>query len=297
MPAKALHAELLHSCPLACLACDHRLRGSARLTRKDLARIFSSGRLKDLGLISFSGGEPLLHTDLPSIVRLAGKKFPAAAIVVLSSLYDSRAFTGFLRALPACLLPRLHIGSSLDGPPPVHDRMRGRAGAFSALKASVISARRDFPFLSIGLTFTATSVNAAHFREAWLEARELRAPLGLQFLVPNPCTAGLELKAADKLALAAGLENVLAVMASEKGRAAPEANNLDSALEFLKGRAPRAACGAGETFFMLSPEGLFYLCPFHKDATATFAKAAGLRAALKGKALKACAGCFLRCAQ
>ncbi|MEI7530073.1 MAG: hypothetical protein WCK76_14140, partial [Elusimicrobiota bacterium] len=131
------------------------------------------------------------------------------------------------------------------------------------------------------------------FREAWLEARQLGAPLALQFLVPNANTAGLGLKAADRKALGAGIKAVLA----EEGRAAAAGTaGLGAALNFLEGGARPAACGAGLTFFMLSPEGRFYLCPFHKELTAPPAGAGGLRARLKGPGLRVCRGCFLRCA-
>jgi len=287
MAAEALHLELLHSCPSACLACDHRHAGPARLTAAALAPIFSSPRFKDLRLISFSGGEPTLHPELAAIMQSAGRAFPAAALVLLSSLYDEKKTLALLRSLPAGLLARLHLGSSLDGPAPVHDKLRGLPGAFAALEKTHAAVKKEFPRLSTGLTFTATRLNAAAFYETWLAAGKLGAPLGLQFLVPNQNTAGLELRAADRKALAAGLEAVLAK--------APSAN-LAAALEFLAGKPAHGPCGAGKTFYMLSPEGLFYLCPFRKDLTAPPGAEQTLRRRLP-PSYPSCAACFLRCAR
>lgn len=288
MAAEALHIELLHACPLSCLACDHRLAGPARLAEADLRPVFADRRFSGLGLVSFSGGEPLLHAGLPAILRLASAAFPSAALVLLTSLFDGEKALELLRSLPPAALARLHVGSSLDGPEAVHDEMRGRRGAFAALKKAHAAIKKEFPALSTGFTFTATRHNAACFYEAWLEAAEMGAPLGLQFLVPNANTAGLELRPPDRKRLAAGLKEALAAAPSK---------NLSDALARLEGPPARSACGAGRTFFMLSPEGQFYLCPFHKEIRAPLERVQTLRPRLKAPASETCRTCFLRCAR
>ncbi|MEI7529976.1 MAG: radical SAM protein, partial [Elusimicrobiota bacterium] len=160
MRAEALHLELLHACPLRCLACEHRGLGPARLGAARLRRVFSAPEFAGLKLVSFSGGEPLLHPELARIVADAAAAFPQAALALLTSLYDGPRLEKFMRALPPALPGRLHLGSSLDGPPAVHDRMRGRPGAFAALKTSHAWLKKNFPGLSTGFTFTATAVNA-----------------------------------------------------------------------------------------------------------------------------------------
>ena len=295
MSVEALHIELSHACQLNCLACDHRLLGNQRLSAAQLRRVFSAPEFSRAGLVSFSGGEPLLHPELARIVTDGAAAFPHAAIVVLTNLFDTTRLKRFMRALPRPLTGRLHLGSSLDGPPGVHDEMRGKTGAFAGLKKSHAWLRANFPRLSTGFTFTAASVNAAHFYEAWLTARGLGAPLGLQFLAPNANTSGLELNTADKKTLTLAIKAALSDLKTEGRTDTAEAGNLKAALNFLDGRII-AACGAGKTFFMLSPEGSFYLCPFHKEITAPLAGIAELRSRLKGPAIRICERCFLRCA-
>lgn len=292
MRIEALHMELLHACPLNCLACDHRLRGAARLKPAFLSALYARPELKGLKLISFSGGEPLLYPGLAAAIVKAGRAFPRAALVLLSSLYDTKKALRLLRRLPSTVRLRLHIGSSLDGPPGVHDEMRGRPGAFAALKATLAAIRREFPGLPAGLTFTATRGNAASFYAAWTEARRLNAPLSPQFLVPNANTAGLELDTAASRALAAGLRRAL----DECVPSAPEAANLRQALDFLCG-GPAGGCGAGASFLMLAPEGEFYLCPFHKDIKAPLSRPDGLRPPAAGHRTRNCSNCFLCCAR
>lgn len=288
MAAEALHVELLHACPLSCLACDHRLAGPTRLAAADLRPVFASKEFSGLGLVSFSGGEPLLHPELAAIIGMASAAFPSAVLVLLTSLFEGEKALALLRSLPPAALARLHVGSSLDGPEEVHDQLRGRKGAFAALKKAHAAIKKEFPHLSTGFTFTATRHNAAVFYEAWLEAAEMGAPLGLQFLVPNANTAGLELRPADGKRLAAGLRAALDTAPSE---------NLRAALDFLEGGPRRTACGAGRTFFMLAPDGQFYLCPFHKEIKAPPGSVRTLRPRLKAPASETCRACFLRCAR
>ena len=212
--------------------------------------------------------------------------------MLLTSLYLPGKALSLLRRLPPAVLRRLHIGSSLDGPGPVHDALRGRPGAFAALRMALAKIKREFPGVSAGLTFTATSRNAAVFHETWNEARAMGVPLGVQFLVPNDNTAGLELDAAARKALSAGLRRALEATAS----ASPQAADLRQALGFLGG-GPTAACGAGVTFLMLAPEGEFYLCPFHKEIKAPLNAPGALRPPAAGYRGRFCAECFLRCAQ
>ncbi|MBI4351988.1 MAG: hypothetical protein HY550_11160 [Elusimicrobia bacterium] len=287
-----LHIELLHSCPLACLACDHRTLGAARLKPAAVSALYALPELKGLELVSFSGGEPLLYPGLGAVIAGAAAAFPRAALVLLSSLYDTKKALRLLRRLPPPVLRRLHLGSSLDGPAGLHDEMRGRPGAFAALKASLAALRAEFPGLSAGLTFTATRRNAASFYEAWTGGRLLGVPLAPQFLVANAGTAGLELDAAAGRALAAGLRRA----AGECAPASREAANLRQALDFLAG-GPAGACGAGASFLMLSPEGEFYLCPFHKDIKAPLSAPGALRPPAAGHRSRHCADCFLRCAK
>lgn len=292
MGVNSLHIELLHACPSACAACDHRLRGNARLPRAALDAVLRDPAFSGLRLASFSGGEPLLYPGLARVLADAARAWPAATLVLLTSLYLPGKALALLRRLPPAVLRRLHVGSSLDGPGPVHDALRGRSGAFAALRRALADIRREFPAVSAGLTFTATSRNASVFYETWSEARAMGVTLGAQFLVPNANTAGLEPDAAARRALAAGLRRAL----EETPAASPAAADLRQALSFLGG-GPTAACGAGATFLMLAPEGEFYLCPFHKDIKAPLESPGALRPPAAGYRGRFCAGCFLRCAR
>lgn len=286
-----LHIELLHACPLKCLACDHRDLGPARLKLSALHTLYARPEFKELKLVSFSGGEPLLYPGLAAALTGAARAFPRAALVLLSSLYDTKKALGLLKRLPPSVRLRLHLGASLDGPAIIHDQMRGRPGAFAALETTLAAVKKEFPGLSYGLTFTATRRNAASFYTAWAEARRLGAQLSPQFLVANANTAGLELDAAARRALGAGLRRALGKCSA----ASREAATLRHALDFLGG-GPAGGCGAGASFLLVAPEGEFYLCPFHKDLKAPLSRPEALRPPAAGHRTRHCPDCFLRCA-
>ena len=304
-----LHIELTHSCPLNCAPCDHRLAVGAKLPLSSLKKLFRSPLLEELRLVVFSGGEPTLHPGFEDAVLAAAKSFPGARLLILTSLYETKRLEAFLKSLPPTVIGRLHIGSSLDGPPRLHDRIRGRAGAFARLKAAHARIKKRHPGISTGFTFTATSLNTAYFHQTWrIAADVLKAPLGLQFLVPNSNTSGLKPDLKDKMSLAKNIRRVLSEInksqQSGTNYSIEECLRFKLALDLLAGKTkPAGKCGAGRTFAMLSPEGRFYLCPFHKGSVlgsidSPFNKvwtAENSARAFKKAGSRSCVRCFLRC--
>jgi MoaA/NifB/PqqE/SkfB family radical SAM enzyme len=118
--------RLTYACDLACSHClvdadgrTHEL-GTAEWLRL-LAELPDIGAAKVL----LTGGEPLLRHDLPKIVyRVSTLGIP----VDLNSNLQ-RATSPILQDLRRSGLTEL--STSLEGPPEVHDRMRGQAGAFA----------------------------------------------------------------------------------------------------------------------------------------------------------------------
>lgn len=310
MTLSELHIELTHACPQNCAPCDHRLAGRALLPISALNKLFLSPSLKGLKTISFSGGEPTLHPEFEAAVQFAARSFPDARIIILTSLYEPARLQAFLRKLPPGLNRRLSVCSSLDGPARVHNYIRGRAKAFSRLKTAHARIRKTCPGVCTGLTFTASVHNASYFYQTWRTAiYDFKAPLGLQFLVKNKNTAGLELTPQGKTALTLDIRKVLAeVNRSPQARALysmEECLRLKLAMDLLAGKPkPAAQCGAGRSFAMLSPEGNFYLCPFHKGIIIGSLTSRlnniwtdkNARKAYSKAGSSACAACFIRCA-
>src|SRR5215831_13441798 len=68
----SLVAEITHRCPLHCIYCSNPLelrRAEEELATEDWLRVLEEGRALGLVQLHFSGGEPLLRTDLEVLVR------------------------------------------------------------------------------------------------------------------------------------------------------------------------------------------------------------------------------------
>ena len=135
---KELHIEINHKCNLACLMCNHRFddNQNAQINKEDFSRLISSGALKNLELLSISGGEPTLNEDFDFILKNAVKTLKDAQILILSNLIDSDKLFKALENLKPEQLSKIHIGSSLDGPREIHNKIRRNDEAFDKLMSN-----------------------------------------------------------------------------------------------------------------------------------------------------------------
>ncbi|HOV75547.1 MAG TPA: radical SAM protein [Candidatus Hydrogenedentes bacterium] len=83
-------------------------------------------------LISFTGGEVFIRTDFPELLEYAGRRHFTHVMTNLTTVSEDHA--ALLARLAARRLGRLGlmvVGTSIDGPAEVHDRIRGLPGAFN----------------------------------------------------------------------------------------------------------------------------------------------------------------------
>ncbi len=121
-----------HRCDLRCRHCNlwAAAGGPAELDTSEYQRIFE--RNPAPRVISFSGGEPSLRSDLAELIILAGRTRPGPAVLSVNlNGYDSDRTVSALREalnhLPDSV--RLIASISLDGPADVHDGIRRQPGA------------------------------------------------------------------------------------------------------------------------------------------------------------------------
>jgi len=109
--------------------------------------------------IAFSGGEPFLRDDLIEIIRQA---LAAGSWRVFVSTSGLRLTDHTLAALYP-LRRRLTLKISLDGPPSVHDAIRGREGAFAAACDAIGECVRAG--FDVQVTTTLMRANVEHLEE------------------------------------------------------------------------------------------------------------------------------------
>ena len=103
-------------------------------------------------VILFSGGEPLLRPDLPELANYAVSKGLRAVISTNGTLIDKKT------AVKLKNIGLSYVGISLDGLREVHDRFRGRSGAFDdAMNGIRVCMNAG---LKVGLRFTVCRENA-----------------------------------------------------------------------------------------------------------------------------------------
>ena len=152
-------------CNCRCVMCDiWKVTDARELTVIELQRHVADIELLGVEWVVFTGGEPLMHSDLFRLVEMLP---PAIRTTLLS--------TGLLLERNAQLIVR-HIGDvivSLDGPRAIHDAIRRVPNAFDTLAAGIRAIHRLKPDFPIAARCTVQALNAGHLRETVGAARDL----------------------------------------------------------------------------------------------------------------------------
>jgi Fe-coproporphyrin III synthase len=164
-------------CNCRCVMCDIWKATDAReISPHELERHAAS--LEGMGVewAVFTGGEPLMHSDLFRLCRILRAR--GIRVTILS--------TGLLleRHAEAIVANVDDVIVSLDGPPEIHDRIRRIPGAFEKLSGGVMtlrSLRDDFP---IGARCTVQRLNHGQLRATVAAAHAIDLT-GISFLAAD----------------------------------------------------------------------------------------------------------------
>jgi MoaA/NifB/PqqE/SkfB family radical SAM enzyme len=132
MYPRFLEIEITGQCTYQCLHCYGAFPVAGELSRETVAGVVDAAQgLFDCVILS--GGEPLLHPDLPDMVDAASRNF---VVFITTSGY------GLSPALLERLQNRAILVFGLDGIAQTHDRYRGRPGAFATLLRALAMTRQ-----------------------------------------------------------------------------------------------------------------------------------------------------------
>ncbi|MFI5402712.1 MAG: radical SAM protein [Planctomycetota bacterium] len=136
------HTLILSSrCPTRCTFCSiWRNPQEGELTPGEWGRFFASAR--NTLWTNLSGGEIFQRTDLPAILDELAKGLPRVCLVTFPTTgwFPDRLIDGCER-LVRNGVPKVLVTISLDGPPELHDRLRGREGAHEKACAAMRALR------------------------------------------------------------------------------------------------------------------------------------------------------------
>jgi MoaA/NifB/PqqE/SkfB family radical SAM enzyme len=205
-------------CNCRCVMCDiWKVTDARELTVAELERHLADIDALEVRWVVFTGGEPLMHSDLFRLCRMLRTR--GIRITLLSSGVLLARYAGPIAA---------HVDDvivSLDGPAAIHDEIRGVPGAFALLSGGVHAIHEHAPAFPVAARCTVQARNAAHLPGTVEAARALRL-FSLSFLAadmssqafhrPAPWPAARQAAVAPEAAVVeTGIERLIATLPAD----------------------------------------------------------------------------------
>jgi MoaA/NifB/PqqE/SkfB family radical SAM enzyme len=153
-------------CNCRCVMCDiWKLTDVQEITAMELERHLADMERLRVEWVVFTGGEPLMHSDLFRLAALLG------ALGIRTTILS----TGLLLERHAAQIVEStdEVIVSLDGPPAIHDAIRRVPGAFDRMADGIRAIHRLSAAYPIGARCTVQAHNAMHLRDTVEAARGL----------------------------------------------------------------------------------------------------------------------------
>ncbi len=177
-------------CNARCVMCNlWQEPGAPALSPAAVAGWLPEWRRLGVERVMLTGGEPLIYPPLAELLALLAASGLALTIVTNGIALPSQA--GLLARLGAELVV------SLDGPQPIHDRLRGVPGAFRQLAAGVALVKDAKPDLAVTGRCTVQRGNYRYLRQTVAAAHQLGLD-GISFLAADVSSEAFQLNAANQ---------------------------------------------------------------------------------------------------
>lgn len=153
-------------CNCRCVMCDiWKDKDKKEIAAAEVVQWLSEWQDLKVRRVVLSGGEALLHSDLWTLCEALGQA--GIGITLLS--------TGLLLARDAGKIVRYSddVIVSLDGPEPVHDRIRNLPRAYAKLAEGLAAVRAVGPSVTLSARCTVQRMNFRHLRETVAAAHDL----------------------------------------------------------------------------------------------------------------------------
>ena len=153
-------------CNCRCVMCDiWKLTEAEEISVPEMERHLADIERLGVEWAVFTGGEPLMHSDL----------FRLSAMLRARGIRVTILSTGLLleRNAAAIAAGSDEVIVSLDGPAKIHDEIRRIPGAFERMAQGVSALHRLAPEFPVSARCTVQSRNAAHLRATVRAAREM----------------------------------------------------------------------------------------------------------------------------
>ena len=161
--------------------CDCRCEGcriweqpkGRELTPEEIGGVLTAA--PSLRWVNLTGGEPFLRNDMVDVVAAVRGALPHLAVVDFPTTGQrTDVILRDVEAMTALGIPKLVVTCSLEGPPLLHDKLRGREGAFDRMMATY-EGLRAMEGVDVYLGMTLSDANAGVVDQT-LEAVQARVP-------------------------------------------------------------------------------------------------------------------------
>ncbi len=270
-------------CNLACEYCQWKdLRQSEELDTKQALDMIDQMKRAGTQLISITGGEPLLRKDIGQIVKYIKRQGMVCKLNTNGVLLDER------RLAELSGLDLLQV--SLDGPPDVHDRLRGEGSAMRAVRAIVLAKSKG---IKVQLIACLTRENVERIDEVLDYGLELGVGFYFQILTPQPLNAEeIDRSVPDRESLANTLRYLLKLKRSKRGRGRAVGSSESELLYYLDMvEEQRRGCDCALVTATMLPDGKLIFCGNRKEIQAFDTKAMGFSEAFSKLTTPDCDGC------
>jgi len=166
---RVVEFEVTNRCNLKCAMCNRwrwpKKATESQLTLSQIKKLFKQLKTAGVQKVLLAGGEPLMRSDFPEIIRIAMRNELGVILFTNGTLMNEETVKE-LAAIDA------EIVFSIDGSnAALHDAIRGVQGAFDRAIAGIRLARaivrRTKSAATIGINYTVQSVNAADIPAAY----------------------------------------------------------------------------------------------------------------------------------
>ena len=265
------------SCNCRCVMCDiwKANAHSVELSVADLEPHVSAMRRLGVQWVVLSGGEALMHSNLWTLCRMLAD-LPARVTLLSTGLLLERNAEAVVRAASDVIV-------SLDGSPPVHDRIRNIPRAYTRLARGVAALKDAWPDFPVTARCTLQRLNYADLPNIVAAAHDLGLD-GISFLAadvsssafnrPTPWDAGraadVALSADEVAHFRAVVEQTIARYADDfaSGYIAEAPDKLRRLPQYFaallsEGDFPAVRCNAPWVSAVVESDGAVKPCFFH----------------------------------
>jgi Fe-coproporphyrin III synthase len=153
-------------CNCRCIMCDiWRIRQTRELTARDLEPHLVSLRALQVRWVVLSGGEPQLHSDLSALTGLFRTNGLRVTLLTAGLLLEAHA-ASVVNTVDDVIV-------SLDGPPEIHNQIRGVPRAFELLANGIEALKRHRPGILVSGRSTVQKANFRYLRETVRTAKRI----------------------------------------------------------------------------------------------------------------------------